>query len=572
MSSPTELLIAGIRQHDSGNLFLAEQCYRQAVALDPHNPEIWYALSVVYRQLGRQDEMLDCARRFEESARVKCALYNDFSLKIKQAGCIAEARQGFQFTLGLNPDMVEALSNLAGLYQDLGQYDEALSLYKRALAVRPDMPELHVNIGLTYERLADFERALEHFEQAIRIQPHLPQAHNALGNVYLQLGRFSEAESAYRQALQLHPSYADPLSNLGFLYQSMGQPERAIAYYNQALQMNPAHADAQFNRTLTWLQSGDYRQGWAGYEARYSRPEFSPKRPLLKPMWDGSSLEGKRLLIMTEQGMGDTLQMLRFLPVAKARGGYIILACQPELVSLLQGCNGVDELLPLPPQGVPESVEYDLNLFMMSLPYVLGITLENLPGPAANPLRLPQETQARWQDRFSGKPGFKVGVAWSGNVKNPRNRNRACPVPFIRQLMAQCPDVHFYSLQKGPQAHLAADLNDLPNFTDLASDMGDFTDTAAIMQHLDLIVSVDTVIAHLAGLLGRPTWLMLPYSPDWRWMDYRTDTPWYPTLRLFRQSHFGDWEGVVSQVVQAMAAHQNAGCHTVDISPTSKNN
>ena len=310
---------------------------------------------------------------------------------------------------------------------------------------------------------------------------------------------------------------------------------------------------------------GRFEQGWAGYEWRWKCKEFGSLPPFQPPLWDGSFLDGRTILVHAEQGLGDTLQFIRYVPSLHQRGGRVILMCQPPLVRLLTRSPGIERLLA---HGDPVP-EFDVHTPLLSLPRLLGTTLESVPADVPYLEAEPQLVEA-WRHRLGSYPGFKVGIVWQGNPKFRLDRLRSIPLAQFAPL-ARVPGVHQFSLQKGPGAEQLAAVTDRFPVTDLGRRLDDFMDTAAVLKNLDLVISVDTAIAHLAGALGIPVWVALPFAPDWRWLMGREDSPWYPTMRLFRQTRPGQWEDVFHHIAEALQRRLAAPAElrpiTVEIAP-----
>jgi tetratricopeptide (TPR) repeat protein len=334
-------------------------------------------------------------------------------------------------------------------------------------------------------------------------------------------------------------------------YKESGQCDLAIACYDEAIALQPDYADAHWNRTLALLLKGDLAEGLSHYQARYEALKtrtITPKGD--HPLWHGEPLKGQRILVRFEQGLGDNLQFIRYLPHIKQRGGIVIYQAKPALHALLKGFEGIDELIEITPDQQIK-VEHDFQISLMDLPRVFNTTLDNIP--ANVPYLTPDPKRiAAWQETFV-HAGMKVGLVWAGSPFHRNDRNRSCQIKAMAPL-SQTQGVHFYGLQTGLAGQEAQTHPDI-HFHNLGHRLNDLSDTAAAIAHLDLVISVDTAVLHLAGALGRSAWGVLPYAPDWRWMLDRTDSPWYPTLRLFRQAKPGDWTAVFDQVARALQTY-----------------
>ena len=391
------------------------------------------------------------------------------------------------------------------------------------------------------------EAATTSYQKALAIAPDAAHLHYALGVVQQQRGNWEAAIDGYQQAVKLEPSDRKAWTNLGALFQEMGQPQASIDCYQNILSLDPEDAIAHMNLSIVLRQLGDWERGFAEFEWRWRCPDKAP-RDFTQPLWDGSDLDGKTILIHAEDGYGDTIQFIRFLPQVAQRGGRAIVECPPWLVRLLGCVPGIAELVPF---GSPLP-EFAVHAPLLSLLHLLRATPETLPSPPY--LSVPDSTRVTLQadsDRFDDR--FKVGIVWAGNPNHQRDHDRSTTLEQFLPLLA-VEGVAFYSLQKGPRSPELAQFSQRSQIQDLSAELEDFADTAAAIEQLDLVISVDTSVAHLAGALGKPVWVLLSHNADWRWMLDRNDTPWYHTLRLFRQSQRGDWAGVFARVAQELQA------------------
>ncbi|MCB2102427.1 MAG: glycosyltransferase family protein [Rhodobacterales bacterium] len=408
--------------------------------------------------------------------------------------------------------------------------------------------------AVALHRAGRLDAAMALYRQVLGRHPDHPQALGNLGVALRQTGRFTAALACQRRVTALRPDDAGAWSNLGNVYRDLGRLDEARASLDRALALAPDKADIQWDRALLTLLSGDLKAGFAAYEWRWTRPD-SARRPFAAAAWDGSDPTGRTVLVSHEQGLGDMIQFLRFVPLLKARGARVLLECPPPLMRLFAGADGIDLRVP----SGHEPADADLEVPMMSLPWRLGLGPGDLP-PAPY-LRVPEPGPHQAHGAPHLPPvapgGCRVGLVWAGKPSHRNDRNRSCPLATLAPLAA-VPGVHLVSLQKGPAA---ADLPALgldALVPDLAPGLEDMADTARLLAALDLVVTVDTSVAHLAGALGLPAWVMLPYAPDWRWQLGRDDSPWYPSLRLFRQDRPGDWAGVVDRVAAALSALSQA--------------
>ena len=388
--------------------------------------------------------------------------------------------------------------------------------------------------------------------QAVQLRPRYPEAHNNLGNTLRNLGRFDESLLCYRKAIELNPESADAYNNLGLSYADQGRLDEAVVSYTQCLELCPDHVDAHINRALTWLRKGDYAQGWAEYEWRWKKRPLTD-RPLMMPQWNGFPLAGRRIVLFAEQGLGDTIQFVRFCQVLKRQGaGAVILECPERLVKVLSRTPGIDHLV-LPGEPLPD---YDVYCPLMNLPGLTATSVESIPSEVPYVFADPDLVE-HWRRELAGVAEIKVGISWQGNPRHRDDRRRSIPLASFEPL-ARIPGVRLFSIQ---QIHGLDQLQALEGkfpLTDLGPRLnlttGPFMDTAAVMMNLDVTITCDSAPAHLAGALGAPVWMAIANAPDWRWLTDREDTPWYPTMRIFRQSERMVW----SSVFERMAAELRA--------------
>jgi Flp pilus assembly protein TadD len=492
----------------------AVACFQQVLRLNPNHAQAYSNLGDALRVQGKPDEAEACCRR----------------------------------ALQLMPNLADAHNNLGNALQEQGQLDEAVACYQRALELQPHFAAAHNNLCTALQEQGQLDEAVACYRRALQLHPHLAEVHNNLGTALQEQGKLDEAAACHRRALQLNPNNADAHTSLGKALADQGNVDEAHACYRRALQLNPNCAEAHLNRSLLWLLLGNYEQGWPEYEWRWRRKDLSLPR-LPQPLWDGAPLPGRTLLLYAEQGSGDTLQFIRYVPLAKERAGRVVVSCPESLLSLVQSCPGIDQLVahgtPLPP--------FDAHTPLLSLPRLLGTTtLHNIPARVPY-LSAPAEQVARWRHELAGPLSLKVGLCWEGNPGNKRNRLRSVRLEQLAPL-AQVPGVRLFSLQKGAGAEQLGAVRECWGMIDLGRRFESWADTAAAVSALDLVVTVETAMAHLAGALGKPAWVLLPMSPDWRWLLQREDSPWYPSLRLFRQRRWDDWPEVIARVAAALSA------------------
>jgi Tfp pilus assembly protein PilF len=434
--------------------------------------------------------------------------------------------------------------NLAVSLRANGQMSDAMASYADALRLDPAYPEALNNLGNAFHHQGELEQARLCFEQALRARPDFEEAEYNLANSESEAGLYENAILRFSRILERNPAHPQAWNNLGRTLLLLRQPQESLPFFERALQLWPEFSVARWNSSVAQLTLGDFAAGWSNFEHR------SAHKYAAFPRWNGTDLTGQQILIHAEQGFGDTIQFVRYCPLIKAFGGKVILECQPELVDLLDGMQGIDQLLPSG-SAVPA---FDCQIPLMSVPRVLGTTVDTIP-------RIVPYLKARqsrdWERELQAPPNhLKVGLVWAGSTAHHNDRNRSIP-PRLLSALGQPENVSFYSLQQKPHS---ASLGEIESLRFAGSwDSLTFEDTAAILTHLDLLISVDTSAAHLAGALGRPVWTLLPYVSDWRWLLDRSDTPWYPTMRLFRQPQLRDWNSVLQHVGAELRRRASAG-------------
>jgi len=427
-----------------------------------------------------------------------------------------------------------------------GQFAQAITVLAQAVREEPKLTEAHGMLGNAYAMAGRWEEAAAAFTQAVELSPQLPAAHFGLGCALANAGRTDAAIAALSAAL--HLGYAPAHCNLGVALAKRGDYAAAMTELRAAVVVNPADATAHWNLALLLLLQGNWREGWREYEWRWRWHGFpSPRRNFTQPLWNGGDLTRRTILLHAEQGMGDTIQFMRYIPVVAARGGKVIVECYPQLIRLLRQIPGAHTWLTTG-QALPE---FDVHCPLLSLPLALGIEPNNILRVAPY-LEADQTLTNVWRQKIAnGSPEFRVGVVWSGSRMHTNQQYRAMSLEMLRPLLGVS-GVSFYSLQLG-----AAAAGGTPSggsaWIDYTADIGDFADTAALIANLDLVISVDTGVLHLAGALGKPTWGLLPKVPDWRWRLEGTRTNWYPMMKLYRQRVLGDWREVISQVAQDLS-------------------
>ncbi|EDY22437.1 TPR repeat-containing protein [Chthoniobacter flavus Ellin428] len=581
------LHLLGVIADQVGRHEVAVELIQKAIALAPNVADFHSNLGAAQRNLGRFDEAMAEFRRAIQLQPDHADAHNNLGSALIAQGVLGEAVTVLRRTIELRPTLAEAHNNLgialggegrgeeavaacrravelqpgyANGYNSLGvalvnqrELAEAIAAFRRAIAVYPDYVEAYCNLGNALVDEGSLDEAVATCRRAIEIRPNHAEAHNNLGVALIAQGALQEAGDAFRRALELQPNQAESHSNLSVTLMAEGRLDEAGAELCRAIELQPQAAQAKFNYSLQLLLQGDFEQGWPLYESRWGVGDLRfAKRDFPQPMWRGEPLHGQRVLIYAEQGLGDTLQFVRYAPLIAERGGHVILECQPELKSLFTSLEGVAEIIvigdPLP--------DFELHCRMMSLPLAFGTRVETIPATIPY-LRADPAGVRRWKERLEGN-ALKVGLVWAGGMR-PRQLN-ADRIDRRRSVLlgqlapfAEVPGVVFVSLQKGPPAEQAKTPPVGMTLLDWSEELRDFAETAALVECLDLVITVDTAVAHLAGALGKPVWLLNRFDTCWRWLLGREDSPWYPTMRIFRQPKFGDWSSAIDQASAALA-------------------
>jgi Tfp pilus assembly protein PilF len=461
-----------------------------------------------------------------------------------------KALESFDLAIQLQPDFFEAHGNRGAMLAALGRHQDAIESYRNALAINSDFADAHCNLGSALTQLQRYDEALASLDRALALRPNSPDALYNRGNALKPLKRFEEALASYEHSIALQPDHADAHNNRGQVLRELGRYDEALASYDRALALRPQHVMAHCNAAALRLLTGDFERGWAHYEWRWMKKSVIPlKRNFLQPAWRGEDpIVGKTILVHSEQGLGDTIQFCRYTPLLAARGARVIFEVQKTLQTLMASLGGGPQIVP---RGAPLPV-FDLHCPLVSLPLAFGTRLETIPSTTGY-LSPPAQRMTMWQSRMQGQRHPRIGLVWSGNPGHERDRERSIALrEFLPLLSALGAEATFVSLQKDVRAEEAAILKAHADILDYGSALEDFSDTAALISQLDLVISVDTSVAHLAGALEKPVWILLTHFPDWRWLLGRDDSPWYPTARLFRQDESRTWDGVITRVGQAL--------------------
>jgi Flp pilus assembly protein TadD len=544
-----ELYLCGTASLQSQRFQEAIEIFRQLAQVRPEHPDVHNNLGVAYQAIGEYDR---ASGEFLEAI----GLRNDFDraylnlgrLK-EQQGALAEAEQWYRRGAELKPGVRTHWLHLAGALGKQSKWAEAERVLRQTVDVDPDDLDLQVNLAYALIQRERLEEAAAIYHRVLAQRPSYHEIHSNLAFVRERQGRFDEALSATRRGIELRPDYPEAHNNLGIVLRSLHRLDEACAAFRKALELRSDFPLAAFNLGTTRLLAGDYAGGWPGYRyARRIAEEVAPARDL--PEWNGVRISGKSLLVYADQGFGDTIQFARFLSACRERSAaQIIFSCQSALIGLFADLPGVDVLFA---NGEPVP-DCDFQVPIASLPGLLGATIESV-GIGVPYLSSPRELRPEIAALLEqgDRDAVRIGLVWQGNPKQMRDIVRSCPLEKLEPLL-NTNRARFFNLQTGEPGRLQ--INEL-KLTDRLTDVGgalrNFADTAAVLSQLDLVITVDTATAHLAGALGRPVWTLLCHTPDWRWHLSRSDSPWYPSMRLFRQPRYGDWDSVVTAVGDAL--------------------
>jgi len=519
--------------------------YKKAIKGKQNFFEAYYNMANCLMKMGRIDEAIKTYSNAIAINKDSAASYNNLGLALMEKGNFEETEICYKHALKLQPNNAEVFSNLGNTYKAQNRLDEAKKCYGKAIELEPDFADAYNNLGSLLQKQQNLSEAVSNYRHALKLKPDYPDAYNNLGSALQEQDNLEAAVECYKAAIAVKNNYPEAHNNLGNAFKEMGELDAAIKSFNQAIKLDFNYAMAHWNKALTLLLQGNLQQGWQEYEWRFKAvPGLCCK--LEKPRWQGEPFLGKeRLLIHAEQGIGDTLQFMRYLPLIKRMGVTLILECHKSISRLLQAVPGVDELVEKN-ELKKQELDYDLEVPLLSLP---GIFMTNLNTvPTGIPYILPNANMVEeWRAWLSKYSGYKIGIVWSGNPLHKHDKKRSCPLSYFKPLL-DIPGRVLFSLQKGIAAEQARHEPWSNKMVNMEDKVNDFADTAAIIANLDLVISVDTAVAHLAGAMGKTVWTLLPYAPDWRWLLNRNNSPWYPTMRLFRQPSPGDWTSVIDSV------------------------
>jgi tetratricopeptide (TPR) repeat protein len=527
--------------HTLGKLEEAEACYRMALEAGLDDSGLFNDLGVLLRKKGDLKGAASFLRKAIEKDPQNAKAYHNLGNVLNDQGKKEGAWRCYQKALELDGSEGEFFKAVGNLLRELGRREEALSLFEEAQKRFPEDPEISFGEGAVLKDLGRLEESVACYEEALAKNPDLAEGHYNLGNVFLKMNRLDEAERSFWAAIQKKPDFAEAYNNLGSTYKEKNDLLAAIRMFRRAAEVKGDLPEARWNLGLAHLLAGDFPAGWEGYERRWDKADYKKyRRDFKQPQWKGEDLQGKTILLHAEQGFGDAIQFVRYLPLVAALNGRVVLECPGPLKALFASVAGAEAVIgrgePLP--------AFDLHCPLMSIPAVLRTELLTIPNRV--PYLFPDSILVgKWRERMKAfGEGLRVGLVWAGNPEHLNDHNRSIPFDLLSPLL-ETRGVLFFSLQIGRRPVIEE--RTFP-FVDLTDEIRDFSDTAALMENLDLVIAVDTAVAHLAGALAKRVWTLLPFSPDWRWLLDREDSPWYPTMRLYRQPTAGNWQVVLAKV------------------------
>jgi tetratricopeptide (TPR) repeat protein len=474
--------------------------------------------------------------RFEEAEY----LYRR-GLELQEKGFFNEAIACYQDAITISPNNPGAYYNLGTLLQEKGELNEAINYYRKVLQINPNHADTYNCLGSVFQKKQEYDEAINCYKKAIELKPYFIKAFINIANAFLEKEEFDEAITYFKRAVAIDPNFAGTYYNLGLLFHRTKQFDEALVCYKKTIQLDPNFADAYYSLSLLYLLLGNFQEGWKFFEWRWKLKD-SYQRNFTRPLWDGSDIVGQHILLHAEQGFGDTIQFIRYAPIVAQYGANVIVECQQELVSLFENIEGVQKVI-----GHSNKIpDFDVHYPLLSLPLVLNTTLENIPAKVPY-LSVGSSLKDNWRNIIQNNSSNKrVGIVWSSGLGGLLKK-KSIPLNTLLPII-QTDNITFYSLQKGDAAKQIKSLPEGIRLIDFTEKIHKFADTAALIENLDLVISVDTAVAHLSGALGKPVWTMLPFEPIWQWGLDREDSPWYPTMKLFRQQSRGDWTSVIFSV------------------------
>ncbi len=534
---------------DYGNISFAAELMSRALEIAPDHPDCLSCAGWVQLKAGNASIAADCfhAALQQDSCHVKALKYLSNLLIMQQQW--SDALGYLQRLNKIVPDTPSVLLALGTAWLQVNKPGDALPVLRRCKQLQPNCVEALINLGVAQRMLKRYEQSELTFLAVLKKHPERIEALHAISSLYTDWYKFDEAMEYSQRALAIEKNDINALNSLAYLYLKMGAVDRARQTYERALSLDSTNARTRLGYGALRMLQGDLQSGTPFYESRFDIMQSWLDGPW--PIWDGLRPEGKTILVRAEQGVGDTLQFCRFLPLLQKAGANVIFSCQPSLGRLMEHASGIDKLYPVKELPVVE-IHADAQVALLSLMGVFGITLEILPAIHCPYLSVEELHRQKMGEIFNQQDKLKVGLIWAGNPNQTDDHNRSLHLKQFVELQQFTDEIQFYSLQVGYAAEQIEEIGEVLEIIDLSPHIDDFADTAALMEHLDLVVSVCTSTIHLAGALARPAVVLLPFAADWRWFLGRDDSPWYPTVQLLRQSAPGQWEPVIHRLTERL--------------------
>jgi tetratricopeptide (TPR) repeat protein len=535
------LHLLGIIYYQCTNYEAAITQLKKALEYNPDDADVYFNLGNAFVDSNQFENAITCYQNALRLGPNIFEAYMNLGNAFMAKGQIDSAVSVYRKAINLNPRLIDIYDSLAAALRIKEQFDEAISYYQKALQIDSRSWKIYCNLGDTFQEKGQFDEAISYYQKALQVDPHSSDIYNSLGIVFHNKRDYDKAITYYEKCLELNPTFSTATCNMGKALHKKGQLNEAITYFQKTLQLEPYLTDAHWNMSLALLTAGNYKQGWKEYEWRAKLKDYYQRR-FPEPLWNGFDIKGRTILLHTEQGFGDNIMFIRYATLIERLGAKVVVECQKELKLLFRNADGITQSIARGEQ-LPD---FDVHCPLLSMPLILGSTLETIP--ATTPyIRIDSVLLKRWRDKICHDSSkLKIGLAWASGIGD-LSQAKSFPLDTLSPL-GQHGGIAFYSLQKGRGAeeakHPPADMH----LIDYTAEIESFSDTAALIEQLDLVISVDTAVAHLAGALGKPIWTLLPTEPIWQWMLNREDTPWYPTMRLFRQPSPGDWESVIAKV------------------------
>jgi len=556
-ATPAALHEAGLGHRRAGRPLDAQLCCQQALAIDAAHADSQHLMGLLSFDAGQYDHAVQwIARALKQDVRPEYL----FSLgtALKQQGRRDEAVLAFQHVLGLEPGHCDAAHECGALLYERGRLSDALGYLEPCLELRPNHVPTLVMCTACLLSLRKFEQAVAVNQRAHALDPGNAEPCNSVGVALQLLGRQEDALPWFDRAIGLKPDFVDALNNKAVALSGIHRFEEACAAYERVEAVDPGNVGAEWNLALLHLLMGNFEAGWAGREAHWKTDRQSTYPKFSQPRWFGEgNIEGNTILVCADEGLGDTIQFARYVPEIAARGARVILAVEESARALLSGLPGVAQCVRKSVDGLPA---FDMHCPMSGLPMLFGTRLDTIPSEVPYLPAPPAHLTRAWQDRLGRRDKLRVGLVWSGNPQHGNDHNRSIPLQMLLPILDS--DATFVSLQKNPRPDDRAVLEARRDVIDRTAHLTDFVETAALIRCLDLVITVDTSVAHLAAALGQPTWILLPYTPDYRWLLDRDDSPWYPTVRLFRQGKTREYTSVLERMrgeLQRLISVRQAG-------------